>query len=62
MDPQAAMAKALTDLGKEGVEKLLQALDAKRGESEDCSICLEELGDAGVITRCLHGVYVGVDG
>jgi hypothetical protein len=35
MDPQAAMAKALADLGKDGVDTLLKALEAKRGESED---------------------------
>lgn len=35
MDPQAAMAKALGDLGKDGVDKLLKALEAKQGESED---------------------------
>lgn len=35
VDPQAAMAKALGELGKEGVDKLLQALETKRGESED---------------------------
>jgi hypothetical protein len=35
MDPQAAMAKALGELGKDGVDKLLKALAAKQGESED---------------------------
>lgn len=42
MDPAAAMTKALGELGKEGVDKLLKALEAKTGaESEDwCVGCL----------------------
>lgn len=41
MDPAAAMAKALGELGKEGVDKLLKALEAKTGaESEDWCVGL----------------------